>query len=145
MKTTLDEVKAYVEEITPRLEAGGLPVTDWAWVGSTYINGDGADIDIIVLTIGADIHSKSWSDFNLVCGGSEPQGSDDLWVSTKDAIGHNIIFITSPEYFDKWRIAAEVCKAVQRMCYEHGGPVEWELDKGRRVHIHNIIMDGVPA
>ena len=108
MRTTFEEVKAYVEEHTPRWEAGGLPVTNWAWVGSTFINGEGDDI--IVLSLGADIHSKRWSDFNLVYG-----GSDDEWVSTKDAMGHNVIFITDPDYFDRWE-AARLRASTFRIC-----------------------------
>ena len=142
MKTTIEAVTAYVEEITPRLEDGGLPVSNWAWVGSTYINGEGNDVDILVLTLGADIHSKCWSDFNLVYGGSDPHGSDDSWASTKDAMGHNIIFITDPAYFEKWVAAANACRYIQDLLdSNHYLP----LGKAERVKMHRIIMDGDDA
>lgn len=137
MRTTQADVDSYVEQLRPTLASKGLSIQHHAWVGSTYINGEGNDIDIVVHVVAAPyspgIHGICWSEVGLVYGGSEPNGCDDNWVSTKDACGYNIIFVTDPDYYAKWVTAAEVCRQLCLWCVP--------LDKAMRVKLHAIIMD----
>ncbi len=142
MKTTLEEVQAYIGRCTPAWAAAGIRVHDWAWIGSTYINGEGKDIDILVLCPDASLRRTDWASIGMSCAGSShPPEDDDPWASVRDGAGSNVIFVTSKDYFDKWVAAARVCKYLQNWL----DSTELTLSKGVRIRLHSIIMDGNSA
>ena len=101
-------------------------------VGSTYIYGQGNDIDILVLLdsngVGVDeLRLPGW-----VYGGSTPK-SGDGWCSWKQG-DINLLVTEDQTYFNSWVTAAEVCKYL----FLKRGVV---LDKPDRIAVHAIIMD----
>ena len=101
-------------------------------VGSTYIYGEGNDIDILILldSTGGSIEELRLPGWEY--GGSTPK-SGDKWCSWKQ--GHINLLVTGDEtYFNAWVTAAEVCKYLflKRSIV---------LDKPERIAVHAIIMD----
>jgi hypothetical protein len=101
-------------------------------VGSTYIHGQGNDIDILVLL---DSTGGSVDELRLpgwVYGGSTPK-SGDKWCSWKQG-DINLLVTADQTYFNAWVTATEVCKYL----FLKRGIV---LDKPERIAVHAIIMD----
>lgn len=144
MKTTDEkQVGEYMDRLITKLKNHKVPFdcVHWSWVGSTYINGAGNDVDIIVYVkpweLRSGIREVVWSDVGLEFGGSQPFTTGDSWVSTSDSMGTNVIFVEDEKYYDLWVSAAEVCRQL----------VMWgvPLDKFMRVRLHSIIMDEAEA
>lgn len=92
------------------------------------------DTDVLLL-----VRSKELAHMQLVhafedakVGGSENEHQPDCWLSVK--IGKLNVLVTEEEgFYKQFKLAAEVCRYLQ------------EQDKGKRVAIHMILMDGFKA
>ena len=103
-------------------------------VGSTYIYGQGNDIDILVLLNTAAPTYTSIETLVLpgwVYGGSTPK-SGDGWCSWKQG-DINLLVTDDETYFNAWVTAAEVCKYIALRGVK--------LEKPDRIAVHAIIMD----
>lgn len=103
-----------------------------ALVGSTYIYGQGVDIDVLVLVDSEHLIS-SWQHPEWKYGGSTPK-SGDGWGSWKKG-EVNLLLTHSEDYFNKWLTAADVCKYLF-----HKRSIV--LSKEERIAVHAMIMDG---
>lgn len=103
-------------------------------VGSTYIYGHGADLDLLVLVrtpegMGSLVNSWYHQDFRF--GGSGPKVGDH-WCSWKRGT-LNLLLTDDSDLYDRWLMAAEVC----RYLYLARAIV---LTKPERIAIHDILM-----
>jgi hypothetical protein len=103
-------------------------------VGSTYIHGQGNDIDILVLLDSAAPTCLSVASLILpgwIYGGSTPK-SGDGWCSWKQG-DINLLVTADQTYFNAWVTAAEVCRYLALRGVK--------LEKPDRIAVHAIIMD----
>lgn len=117
---------------------------DAAHVGTSYIKGDGNDIDVLVYapvegSAGSVYIGDEWARGGS-CGNDEAHRSK--WESWKRNVGEvevNLIFINDLDYFNKWKQAAEACRFLERSLPHH------RLTRGEIHGVHAIIMDGSNA
>lgn len=106
--------------------------------GSIGINGRGRDIDVVILIktspdqlAADDIEiDSSWNK-----GGSDDMSTDNSWASWKkmcDDLPVNMILVSDPDSFDKFRIANNVARYIW---VRYG-----DVDRAARVAIHRLIM-----
>ena len=134
--------RAYAED----LKSLGYICDAAALVGSTFINGAGADKDILVLLSGHEfqvdlmtavraLQRLGWEvypsadDYGLATSG----GYDFASLRSEDV---NLLLVEERSVFDRWVYAAEVCRIVAA----HTGGTTREL----RVALHRYIMDEAP-
>lgn len=109
-------------------------------VGSTYINGSGTDIDVLVLveTHQKGVSANEWligKEFGWAYGGSEAMGNDQ-WASWKCG-DTNLLVTSDPAYYSAWLTAAETCRALVLL----GVPMTKQL----RIAVHEVVMGGTSA
>lgn len=113
----------------------------WAnLVGSTYINGEGSDIDVVVLLPKMDGDTVEYSMHGWTYGGSNQPGDPERWASFKTHIKGkewNLILTSDEEYAISWVRAAEACKALRLLGFK--------MTKRARVAVHAVIMDEADA
>lgn len=104
-----------------------------ALVGSTYIVGEGKDIDLLAFAEDRDAIETALQVRGYVREGGESYNpQEDEFVSMrKDEF--NVILTSDREFFASWVQAAEVCKYLKL------------ADKEQRVMVHRIIVDGWSA
>lgn len=109
-----------------------LPGSTTAHVGSSYITGDGADLDLVVLV---KIKGSTEHDQLIKAGfrwtGRDEYDDDQFATFRQDHI--NVMLTDSREFFAKFQEAAEVCKFLHQQ-YGFG-------DKTTRIAIHRILMN----
>lgn len=125
MKTyTLREFAAIVQRLM------ALGATRETPVGSSYILGKGADIDVLVLVPAVDTYGAA-----LVAEGWLRDGTTDYpseWASFRKG-EVNAILTADAGWYDRFALAAEVCKALKL------------ADKADRITVHAVIRDGKTA
>lgn len=126
MKFTTNDVATATMELQQ-----ALPGAVIHWVGSSYIQGEGQDLDLVMLTPtgfgGPEVMSLGYS-WTGVDSGEE----DEFKTYRK---GHvNLITTDDPDFLEQFKRSAEVC----RFLYESYGLG----DKTLRIAIHRLIMNG---
>ena len=108
-----------------------LDITDWHTGGSATINGEGNDLDIIILvrtaTEDTELHAEGWALLGeksyLSCGMFKSYRKGDL----------NLIITGDELYYEKWKIARNVCTW---LASRHG-----LRDRETRVMVHHLVCD----
>ena len=119
-----------------------LHAYSWALVGSTYIVGEGKDVDFLFYVpdlneAAAFLHRKGCE--------AESEKYDDInqfmsFRTRHSDIGEvNILVTADPDFFYGFKQAAEVCK------YLHGAGVTHMQSRAHRVKVHAIVRDGASA
>lgn len=99
-------------------------------VGSEYIFGEGKDTDILWLTANAVGARQYLIDEGYTCeSDTRPEYDDAKFYSLRQG-RVNILVCADKEYYDKFLLAAEVCKGLQLR------------DRDDRVLVHKIVRDG---
>lgn len=100
-------------------------------VGSTYILGEGQDMDFAVLVSciadGMEALDLAGYKYTGGCSGEE----DDFFTLRKGDV--NVILTADEDFFDNFMSASEICKALQL------------TSKWQRVAVHRIIMNDEDA
>ena len=130
---TMHEGLTQFEKELPSIQEW-LDITDWHTGGSTTINGEGNDLDIIIL-VGRDIeaiedielHAEGWA---LL--GEESYQSCGMFKSYRKG-DLNLIVTDDELYYENWKIARNVCIWLAR---RHG-----LRDRSTRVMVHHIVCD----
>lgn len=127
---TLHKGLAQFENELPELHKC-INITDWHIGGSTAINGEGNDVDAIILVDtdieNVEVHANGW-----VLLGEESYHSCGMFKSYRKG-DLNIIITDDEWYYEKWKIALNVCIWMR---FKHG-----LSDRDTRVDIHSIICD----
>lgn len=132
MSVTQETGSAHRSAISSILQSNEI---DSAIVGSTYINGFGNDVDVLVRVCGREkavldlIHAGFAVEGNP--GSYEPGDGEFESLRRGDT---NALITEDAEFYEKWVRAAEVCK------YVHG-LLPQGINRDGRVHIHQLIMD----
>ena len=131
-KLTLDESGLLVEDSIKALKDIGVQVLHYHIGGSVAINGEGNDIDIIVLTAQpiSEITDMCKPVFEL-CG-EESYESQGQFVAFRYG-DVNIFVPASAELYNLWRIALEMCQWLTTKGFR---------DRDTRVAVHQIVVDG---
>lgn len=132
MSVTLETGIPLVNEVISELLEYKIEVLDHHIGGSTYITGEGNDIDVIVLS-GASITAvhNVLEDMWELCG-EESYESQGMFVAYR--VGYvNVIIVDDKVYYDNWISARDVC------VYLHARGLS---DRATRVAIHQIVVDG---
>lgn len=139
--TAQAQIADALEACDAALKAQGLSAKRMELVGSTYIKGNGTDIDVLCLVPEADLDSVVFPGW--MYGGSNvpSQSTDDgrfgSWKYDVDGTDVNMLIVTSEEYANAWLTAAEVCR------FLHLAGVD--LTRGAVHGVHEIIMDDSTA
>lgn len=122
------------------MKATGKTIEDIeaAHVGTSYIKGDGNDIDVLVYAPVEGLACSVDMGVEWTHGGSTGNNACNRskWESWKRNVGEvevNLIFINDLDYFNKWKQAAEAC-----LFLEHCGK---NLTRGEIHGVHSIVMD----
>ena len=108
-----------------------LDITDWHTGGSATINGEGNDLDIIIL-VGTDLEdtelrAEGWAllgvESYLSCGMFKSYRKGDL----------NLVITDDELYYENWKIARNVCIW---LASRHG-----LRDRETRVMVHHLVCD----
>lgn len=103
------------------------------FTGSCEINGEGNDVDVVVL-LQEPLHTFHPPKYWTLCGG-ESYDSHGMLAAYRNG-DYNFILVDDPEYYGDWESALHVCKFLAR----HGlNSRNW------RVAMHRIIVDGYDA
>lgn len=132
MSVTLETGIPLVNEVLAELLEYKIEVLGHHIGGSTYITGEGNDIDVIVLS-GASITAvhNVLKDVWELCG-EESYESQGMFVAYR--VGYvNVIIVDDTVYYDNWISARNVC------VYLHARGLS---DRATRVAIHQIVVDG---
>lgn len=132
MSVTLETGIPLVNEVLAELLEYKIEVLGHHIGGSTYITGEGNDIDVIVLS-GASITAvhNVLKDVWELCG-EESYESQGMFVAYR--VGDvNVIIVDDTVYYDNWISARNVC------VYLHARGLS---DRATRVAIHQIVVDG---
>lgn len=126
------------------MKATGKTIEDIeaAHVGTSYIKGEGNDIDVLVFapvegSAGSVDIGGEWTRGGSTGNNADNRGNWESWKRHVGEIEVNLIFINDLDYFDKWKQAAEACRFMQEKCLC--------LTRGEIHGIHAIIMDGSDA
>lgn len=132
-----DDRKPMADELHPPILATlavsnlypGCPVR---LVGSTFIKGEGNDIDILV-----QVKDLDKAESVAIQAGYRKDGGSccefETWSSLK--LGKvNLLLCHDPEYYDRWVMAAEACQFLHKRGVT--------LSTGDVHGVHAIIMDG---
>lgn len=124
---------------------GQRVVIDIAHVGSTYISGEGSDLDLVVY-IRAQVIRQSDAVFELYEWGyiktGHGSGEDDEFTTLRKG-DVNLMVTSDRDFMVGFEQAAEVCKYVTQELapfFPHG-----VLTKAQRIKIHRILMNGEEA
>jgi len=115
-----------------------LDANDLTIIGTTYILGDGADVDVLAYVPGFSQYEHGFDYWEY--GGSGPEHTNDTfgsWKRTVDGVVVNLIITGDKDYHDAWITSAEVCR------FLHLQGVQ--ITAGTRHGIHEIIMDDASA
>lgn len=108
-----------------------LGATETAAVGSTYILGQGADIDILVLVPNRFQFANRMEKDGWVLEGAAHYPDNDF-TSVRQG-KYNVLITSDASWFARFKTAAEVCKALRLE------------DKEQRILVHSIVRDGMSA
>lgn len=104
-KWTEEEQQKALADCRGAIAKEGYKSTLSAVVGSTYIAGEGRDIDCLFLVEGADVQMLSFDGW--LYGGSVGEGNDSHWGSwTRGNV--NMLITSRKEYYNAWLTSAEV-------------------------------------
>lgn len=118
-------------------------VVEIAQVGSTYISGEGNDLDLVVLCscvgrtsgeILSDLAEHGYRDTG------DSSGVDDEFITFRKA-DVNLMVTFDPSFMAEFQVACEVCKYVHKLF----GMGAAKMAKEDRIKIHRIIMNGEGA
>lgn len=104
--------------------------TDVALVGTMYTHGEGNDYDYVVLVPNVARAQADFNESGYRYTGAESGDEDEFHTFRKGDV--NIMLTESLSFFTNFKVAAEVCKYVQKLT---------PLDKAGRIAIHRIIMN----
>lgn len=121
---------ALADDDNPYIYKGGPS----AIVGSTYIQGEGSDIDCLFLWEKVDVQCIGFPGWDY--GGSIGEGNESNWGSWKKG-NINLLVTSSKESYNAWLTSAEVCRFLSLR--------KIGLTRDERVAIHNIVMDDSTA
>lgn len=116
---------------------------DHGVIGSVEINGEGEDVDIMILVNGNDaiciddLYEHDGID-GWKFGGYTQIGGDHRWVSFKkeiDGLKINVLLTESKEYFKMAMLSVSICQLLR--FFAEGAAVP----KPIRVGVHRVLMD----
>lgn len=119
------------DELETIAELPGLGALKTAVVGSTYILGTGKDFDLLVLV--EDLRGMC---ARILSRGFSPDSEhayDDAKFASFRKGRVNVLVTADPMFFDKFALAAEVCKVLKLTVRED------------RIKVHAVIRDGRAA
>lgn len=99
-----------------------------ALVGSTYILGQGADVDVLVRVADMKSFAQRLEAEGWIREGNASYPVGDFISMRKDDF--NLLLVEEEKYFNAWKLAAEVCKALKLHF------------KDDRVLVHRVVRDG---
>ncbi len=101
-------------------------------VGSSYTVGRGMDLDIVVHVKDTDEACCALDDAGYECNSKDYEDSTDTFKCLRNGLV-NVMLVSDAEWYDKFVLAAEVCKTLQLQ------------EKWERIAVHRVIMDGEDA
>ena len=112
-----------------------MPVHDHLLTGSVVFNGEGNDIDIVILSEHTSSpHLMLPSEYEL-CG-AESYDDIGMFVAVRNA-DYNLIICNEREYYLNWVVARNLCVAL--------GKLYGTVPKAMRVAVHKAVVDGYDA
>ena len=138
--TAQAQIAGALEACGAALKAQGLSAKRMELVGSTYIKGNGTDIDVLCLVPEADLDTLGFPGWEYGGSGDPTRMDSGRFGSWKYDVGGevvNMLIVTSVEYANAWLTAAEVCR------FLHLAGVD--LTRGAVHGVHEIIMDDSTA
>lgn len=103
--------------------------------GSTYIIGEGNDLDVLVYPAGnADLYETRLVEAGYVLCSSEEYPDDKFSAWRKGDI--NVMMVYDKAYYDSWRRASILCRLINM------GMLSLDMtDRVARVEMHRVVMD----
>lgn len=112
-----------------------MPVHASLLTGSVVFNGEGNDIDILILSeYTSNPHLLLPIEYSL-CG-AESYESIGQFVALRNG-DYNLIICNDREYYLKWVVARDLCVAISEL---YGN-----VPKAVRVAVHRVVVDGYDA
>lgn len=112
-----------------------MPVHDHLLTGSVVFNGEGNDIDIVILSeYTSNPHLLLPVEYSL-CG-VESYESIGQFVALRNG-DYNLIICNDREYYRKWVTACNLCVAL--------GELYGTVPKATRIAVHKSVVDGYDA
>jgi len=112
-----------------------IKVHDHLLTGSVVFNGEGNDIDIVILSEHTSIpHLMLPSEYEL-CG-AESYDDIGMFVAVRKG-DYNLIICNEREYYYGWVEARNLCVAL--------GELYGNVPKAMRVAVHKVVVDGYDA
>ena len=112
-----------------------MPVHASLLTGSVVFNGEGNDIDILILSeYTSNPHLLLPIEYSL-CG-AESYESIGQFVALRNG-DYNLIICNDREYYLKWVVARDLCVAI--------GELYGNVPKAVRVAVHRVVVDGYDA
>lgn len=109
----------------------GIPSEQVALVGSTYSLGHGNDLDILVLgdmyALSNTLEGMGWTRETLFIH----YDNTDFISLRKDNV--NLLLTDDQEFFERFKLAAEVCKVLNL------------ADRRARILVHRVVRDGLSS
>ena len=132
MTIKYEDALRLVEAELPKLKPV-LRYINWHLGGSTYINGEGNDVDVIILLPKGHLTFGMLDDAEWRHLGKESYDSWGMFDSYRKG-ELNLILTDDPVYYHSWEIARAVCRGLSRYGLN---------TRDARVFVHSVVCDGV--